>query len=381
MNGIWYYLYAFVIIWILSLGLKKKLEKHNFEINFPIIMWRTTRLRGFIEKISNLSPKFWKWFFNIGIIVSYIAMVVMTIMLVQSLSTVFETPSVSIVLPGVEVPGSPMYVPFTYGFLAIISVLVIHEFSHGIASRCEKISIKSIGLLLVAVLPGAFVEPDEDELEVSSKMSKLRVYCAGSVANISLAAIALICTVLISSLIVPAVFYDDGMKITRVMENSPANGVLHESMVIKSFNGQTFNNYTDYSQLISSFKPNEDLSIGTNEGTFTVHTTTNPSNSSKGYIGVMSNVHYEIYDSVSSVYGNDLPWIWFMLIELFKWIFILNLGIGLFNLLPIKPLDGGHMFEILLSTKLPEENYAPIVRFVSIFLAMVIIVSLVVGFI
>ena len=153
-------------------------------------------------------------------------------------------------------------------------------------------------------------------------MSKLRVYCAGSVANMSLAAIALICTVLISSLIVPAVFYDDGMEITRVMENSPANGVLHEGMVIESFNGQTFNNYTDYSQLISSFKPNEDLSIGTNEGTFTVHTTTNPSNSSKGYIGVMSNVHYEIYDSVSSVYGNDLPWIWFMLIALFKWIFI-----------------------------------------------------------
>ena len=343
-------------------------------------MWKTKRLRGFIDRIANLSPKFWKWFFNIGIIVSYIAMVVMTVTLIQSLSTVFETASVSIVLPGVEMPGSSIYVPFTYGFLAIITVLVVHEFSHGIAARCEKISIKSIGLLLVAVLPGAFVEPDEDELKASSKKSRLRVYCAGSVANMSLAAIALICTVLISSLVVPAVFYDDGMEITRVMENSPAEGILHDGMIIESFNNQTFDNYEEYSQIISTFEPGENVTIGTNEGSFTIHLTTNPSNSSRGYMGVMSSVHYEIYDSVSGVYGHDLPWIWFMLIEFFKWVFILNLGIGLFNLLPIKPLDGGHMFEILLSYKLPEEYYSPIVKFVTYFLAMVIIVSIVAGF-
>ncbi|MFH8080547.1 MAG: M50 family metallopeptidase, partial [Candidatus Aenigmatarchaeota archaeon] len=30
---------------------------------------------------------------------------------------------------------------------------------------------------------------------------------------------------------------------------------------------------------------------------------------------------------------------------LFYWIFILNVGVGVFNLFPLKPLDGGLMFE------------------------------------
>lgn len=70
----------------------------------------------------------------------------------------------------------------------------------------------------------------------------------------------------------------------------------------------------------------------------------------------------------------------FTLIEIFQWIFTLNLGIGLFNLLPIKPLDGGHMLEILLTYKLSESKAKPIVNALSVVLAMIIIFSLVVGF-
>ena len=60
---------------------------------------------------------------------------------------------------------------------------------------------------------------------------------------------------------------------------------------------------------------------------------------------------------------------------------MLNLGIGLFNLLPIKPLDGGYMLEILLSYKLPENIYKPVVNALSVVLAMVIVFSIVAGFI
>ena len=60
---------------------------------------------------------------------------------------------------------------------------------------------------------------------------------------------------------------------------------------------------------------------------------------------------------------------------------MLNLGIGLFNLLPLKPLDGGYMLEILLSYKLSEEVYKPIVNALSVVMAMIIVFSLVAGFI
>ena len=75
-----------------------------------------------------------------------------------------------------------------------------------------------------------------------------------------------------------------------------------------------------------------------------------------------------------------LPWILFELAELFEWIAMLNLGIGLFNLLPLKPLDGGYMLEILLSYKLPEEHYRPLVNAISGVMAMIIVVSIVAGF-
>lgn len=74
-----------------------------------------------------------------------------------------------------------------------------------------------------------------------------------------------------------------------------------------------------------------------------------------------------------------IPWILFELIELFQWIAMLNLGIGLFNLLPLKPLDGGYMLEILLSYKLSEDVYKPIVNSLSVIMAMIIVFSLVAG--
>ena len=45
-------------------------------------------------------------------------------------------------------------------------MIIIHEFSHGILARVENVKINSIGLLLFAIIPGAFVEPDEEKLNI-----------------------------------------------------------------------------------------------------------------------------------------------------------------------------------------------------------------------
>ena len=93
MNGIYYYLIAFIVIWILAFGLKEKLNNHGFEINFPLIMWRTERFKNFIEKLANRFPRFWKCFMNLGVVISYIAMIFITWTIVSSLASVLETPS------------------------------------------------------------------------------------------------------------------------------------------------------------------------------------------------------------------------------------------------------------------------------------------------
>ena len=376
MNGIYYYLIAFAVIWILAGIFHERLSNHGFEINFPVIMWKTQRLRGLISRINNLSPRFWRWFMNLGIVVAFGAMIFITWTLVSSLPSVFETPAVSIVIPGVEMPGSSIYIPFVYGLIGLATVLIVHEFSHGVQAVGEKISIKSIGLLLFAIIPGAFVEPDEDELKEAKRTSRLRVYAAGSVANISLALIALLLVSLFSAGI-PAFFAEDGIAVDRIVTDSPSDGILKEGMVLKSVDNHQITNSTDYIDIVSSYKPGDNVTVQTDQGSYTLTLDKNPNNDSRGFFGIQAVKHFEmINDSLG-----PLPWILFELIEMFQWIAMLNLGIGLFNLLPIKPLDGGYMLEILLSYKLSEEHYKPIVNALSVVMAMIIVFSLIAGFI
>nr|WP_295000956.1 site-2 protease family protein [uncultured Methanobrevibacter sp.] len=375
MNGIYYYLIAFVVIWVLVAVFHERLSTHGVELNFPVIMWKTQRLRGLISRINKLSPRFWRWYMNVGIIVAFGAMIFITYTIVSTLPSVFEAPSVSIVIPGVDIPGSQIYIPFVYGLIGLATVLVVHEFSHGVQAVGEKIPIKSIGLLLFAILPGAFVEPDEDKLKEAKKTSRLRVYAAGSIANLSLAVIALLLVSLFSGGI-PQFFEEDGIAIDRIVPDSPSDGVLKEGMVLQAIDNHKINDSESYVDIISSYSPGDNVTVKTDQGTYNVVLDKNPNNESRGFFGIQANKHFDlINDSLG-----PLPWILFELIELFQWVAMLNLGIGLFNLLPIKPLDGGHMLEILLSYKLSEEHYKPLVNALSVVLAMVIVFSIVAGF-
>ena len=312
---------------------------------------------------------------NVGIVVAFGAMIFITWSLISSLPSVFETPAVSIIIPGVEMPGSSIYIPFFYGLVGLATVLIVHEFSHGIQSVGEKISIKSIGLLLFAIIPGAFVEPDEDELKAAKKSSRLRVYAAGSIANITLAIVAILLVSLISAGI-PTFFAEDGIAIDRVVSDSPSDGVLKEGMVLEAIDNRQINNSSDYIDIVSSFFPGENVSVKTDQGTYTLTLDKNPSNESRGFFGIQANKHFVmVNDSLGPI-----PWVLFELLELFQWVFMLNLGIGLFNLLPLKPLDGGYMLEILLSYKLSENYYKPIVNALSVVMAIIIVFSIVAGF-
>jgi len=92
--------------------------------------------------------------------------------------TIFNvSPGGTLLLPGVNLP-------FFEGILALIAIMVVHEGSHAVLAKIAKVPIKSSGIVLFGIIPiGAFVEPDEKELEKINPVKQTRVLTAGSGAN------------------------------------------------------------------------------------------------------------------------------------------------------------------------------------------------------
>ena len=73
LNVLWYYAIGFIIIWILAILFKDRLK---IDIEGPILMRRTQRLRDFIDSIAKISPRSWRWTMNIGLPVAFFFMAV-----------------------------------------------------------------------------------------------------------------------------------------------------------------------------------------------------------------------------------------------------------------------------------------------------------------
>ncbi|MBQ6218386.1 MAG: site-2 protease family protein [Methanosphaera sp.] len=350
MNALWYYAIGFVIVWVLAFLLK---GKYNITIEGFMLMLKTDKLYNIIDKIAKISPRFWRTYLDMGIPLGIFFMILMFVLMIYSLHIMFDTPTVALILPGVDIPGSPIYIPFATGLLALATVLVIHEGGHGILARVEGIKIDSVGLVLFAIIPGAFVEPNEDELKQLNGISKLRIYTAGPMFNMGLAAIALVVMMCIGGFIASENFYTtDGMEISSVVPASPAEGILSEGMIITGINNKTVTGLKSYSEVLSTTKIGDNVTLTTDKGTYSVITGQNPNNASKSYIGIRAQAHTIVAPEAKSKYGTFVPWLLSELRELFYLIFLLNFSVGTFNLLPMKPLDGGLILEELLGYRI-----------------------------
>ncbi|MCK5023962.1 MAG: hypothetical protein KAS04_07335, partial [Candidatus Aenigmarchaeota archaeon] len=93
-------------------------------------------------------------------------------------------PGVSPLLPtisdeglGFYFPGTGLFIPFWQAVIAIICLLVPHEFAHGVLTRAHNIKLKSAGVLTVGPLPiGAFVEPDDKDMKEHKGNERMRMY-------------------------------------------------------------------------------------------------------------------------------------------------------------------------------------------------------------
>lgn len=353
MNTLWYYAIGFVIIWVLALLFKDKLK---IDIEGPLLMRRTLRMRDLIDSIAQKSPRFWRTFMNIGIPVSVFFMGLMIYLIILALKTFTTAPIVAPILPGFDYAGNQFYLPPGYGLFGLATVIVVHEFAHGILARVDGIKIKSIGVLLLAILPGAFVEPDPEGVKKASRLTKLRIYAAGSIFNLTFAGICLAIFLALSSFLIPATFQSDGIVVSSVVPQSPSDGILKDGMVIHNINGKEIRNYTDYVAVRNKTKIGDTLTINTDQGSFKIKIAPNPNNVTATYTGLRVDEHLVVKKDVSNIYGDKLPWILIFLKELFYWVAFINLAVGTFNLLPMKPLDGGLIFEEILSARVSERE-------------------------
>ncbi|MBN2251945.1 MAG: site-2 protease family protein [Candidatus Altiarchaeota archaeon] len=266
---------------------------------------------------------------------------------------------------GLGVPGYPIFIPLVYAVISLIVVLVCHEFAHGVLARVHKIRLKSTGLLTLGILPiGAFVEPDEKELEGRPSIEKMRVFSAGLFANLLVCVAAVLSASLITALLVDF----DGIYIVEVGVNSSANGVLSGGMVLNAINGLEVRDLEGYRMVMSGIEPGTSVVVGTSEGDYEVVTMPPSGEDTGSYLGIT------VRNNIKTGYGMDIGVINFVLTAL-TWILFFNFNIALVNVLPVAPFDGWRMLRELMDVfKISREtakNVVYLIVSVSIFLLLV----------
>ncbi|KAJ2716766.1 hypothetical protein H4R19_000447 [Coemansia spiralis] len=79
------------------------------------------------------------------------------------------------VIPGITLPPSHVW----YYLLSLGLCAAIHELGHALAAARAGIRVRRVGMFIVGIYPGAFVELARSQLESAPVAAQLRVACAG----------------------------------------------------------------------------------------------------------------------------------------------------------------------------------------------------------
>jgi membrane-associated protease RseP (regulator of RpoE activity) len=343
-----------VILFFAMIGVVLYVDRKKIEHSHLVLfMRRTKRFGKFIDDVAKCCPKFWRFFYNIGVIIAILAMVyglfLISLASYKVISGEITEPALKLVLPSISSQESvgdfSVNIPFWTWVLIIGLILVPHELSHGIAARIDKIKLKSVGLMLLAFFPGAFVEPDDAQLARKKLGTKLRVFCAGTYVNILTALVA----ILLIAFVVFPVLFQSGVQIIQVDENSPASlaGIPNGTIMIEVNNQPIKTTYVEFIQPYGYFMdevgiPEIGQELVFKDSNGKTYIVTIDEQDSQPHLGIL-------YTPIPS---NNL--FYFQLLKFLKKLWVFSSAVAIFNMLPLGPLDGGQVFTSLSEKYIPK---------------------------
>ena len=359
-------------------------KNSNFDLRFPLVIIKTSRGQRLLEKLSK---------FRFISVLSWISLFLMPIFSLLAISILILTASLYLSFPEVReiaretgpqgallIPGINPYLPIIYGWIAIFIGIVIHELSHGVIARAVDIPVRSSGVMLFLFLPiGAFVEVDDTKLDSTSFKKSGRIIAAGSGSNIVVGLISLFLLVGVVNTMEPIA---DGIPISQIVVDSPANiaGLLPGD-IVTHFNNIPVTDLDSFSQNLDSLSPGDSIVLTIQRqfvtSDYEIVLSSRPDNPEEAFIGIMrpsvdldeslsryqnglslspnilvyfsfpSSDSYAIpfSSSMQNFYTSSLGNQYTVLTNLLFWIWFINFNLGIFNALPLGPLDGGQAFK------------------------------------
>lgn len=402
--------FLFLIISVALLGFLIYRDRENVQRESILFYRRTDKGLDLIDKIAKRFPRFWNFYGWTGLVVGIITIPFIVFNIVLSFSQMFQsggtTGGPSLVAPGLSAEttfqSGISFIPVEYWVLGIGVLMFVHEMSHGIVARAEDMELNSVGWIVLGIIPGAFVEPkgenmlpekgdkeesgdgeidDDDGSEASSGhwdqgslSSQLKVLAAGSFANyitaLVLTGLALLLFVNITAPSGVSYLAQDNLSAS---EAGMTNGTLY------SINDQKLRYGSEVKEALQNYEVNDTILANTSEGSYNVTLMERNGSAhmgvliytSEGLLGDfidMLNNNREIEDQYSS-YEGFLSWT----LSGLQVIALLNLLIGLFNMLPVRPLDGGQIVAAL--TDKYWEDSTEVFNYLSVFVWILLLGS------
>lgn len=353
------------------------------------VLYRKKWGLNLMDTLARKGGSFFKFTGTIGVVVGFVGMISIGFMLIKSLFSIFLEPeapaAVGLVLP-FKAKGI-FTVPIEYFIISIFIIALIHELSHGILARVHKIKVKSSGFAFLGlgfpIVPAAFVEPEEKVLIKRPLKQQLHVFAAGPFSNIVL---GFLCLGVLTFFLIPftnGFVEENGVEIVEFQEgNFPAQQAgITVGEVIKAVNDVETLSSDDLKKELERRSPGNVVKLTTDKGEYNIRLVENPDDVTKPYLGVYLSQSTELKPSVIEKYGHFAPkaLMWFG--GLFIFLFALNIGIGLFNLLPIGPLDGGRMVHSVLLHYFEKDKALRLFGSISMVFFVIVLTNLVFSFV
>ena len=369
--------YKYILLFYVLILLILYANRRRFEFQAKVIaLYRTKIGISFMNRIAKKYNRAIILFGKIAVPLGYIGMAFISFTIIKGLFDLFFKPGappvVAPVLPGLPIMGMGMVFPFFKGIIALFIVVVIHEFFHGIMAGAYGIKIKNTGFAMFGPIPAAFVDPEEKEIKKKDSITQLSIFSAGPISNIFTAAIIILVLKLMFFGFTPLVqSTESGINIQEIDEGSPASIAGVKEGVYNIVNGVRFNTTEQFVGLLENIKPGENILLGNENGGYTINAIPNPEDKSKAYLGVHFVTEYNLGNSIFIKAAIQI-------FSIIQWIFILSIGLGLANLLPLGPVDGGRMFKVAMNKYFGEKKGNQVWMKVSYLFFLIILILLLV---